>query len=366
MMLVGAAAVLMLSVPAEVTSVRNCPSDRAVEVEIGRLGAAPALALTGTTEITALESSMRIVLHGRDGKVLGVREVAAPGTCEERAIVAAVVIVAWLGEWSAGEPPPSSISAAPTAQPSDASSIPTLRALERRVPPPGPSVPTLGAPAAPPAPPPGPSLPTLREPPLPAPLAPPPEGSRPTFLERASGDGGAGGHRVEIAGLVFGVHDGDAGTWGVGTQVDYRFGDGAGGGRSVIARAEGGGERVRPLGPGTAAYRSLRFGAGVALGRASRRVFLDGGIAPEVVRLALRGEGLATPRDATIWGLMLDGRVRLGLRLAPIVPFIFGETGYALTTARLTLDNRPDSVTLARWNLAAGVGLLFSFGPLGG
>jgi hypothetical protein len=102
------------------------------------------------------------------------------------------------------------------------------------------------------------------------------------------------------------------------------------------------------------------------LGRASRRVFLDGGIAPEVVRLALRGEGLTTPRDATIWGLMLDGRVRLGLRLAPIVPFIFGETGYALTTARLTLDNRPDSVTLARWNLAAGVGLLFPFGPLGG
>ena len=105
---------------------------------------------------------------------------------------------------------------------------------------------------------------------------------------------------------------------------------------------------------------------GVALSRATGRVFLDGGIAPEVVRLALHGEGLVTARDATIWGLTLEGRVRLGLRLAPMVPFIFGDTGYALTTARLTLDNRPYSVTLSRWNLAAGVGLLFSFGPLGG
>ena len=84
--------------------------------------------------------------------------------------------------------------------------------------------------------------------------------------------------------------------------------------------------------------------------------------APEAFRLALRGEGLATPHGATVWGLAVDGRVRLGLRLARIVPFIYADTSFALTTARVTLDNRPDSVTLSRWGFAAGGGLLFSFG----
>jgi hypothetical protein len=190
----------------------------------------------------------------------------------------------------------------------------------------------------------------------------PVRGGLPMLMERSPAVGGRVRRRVDVAALVFGVHDGDEGTWGIGAQVDYGLGSRV----SVVARGEGSGERIRPLGPGQAVYRVLRFGVGIAVRRASGPVFLDADITPEAVRLALRGEGLPTTHDPTIWGWALDGRVRLGLRLAPIVPFIFGDAGYALTTARLRLDDRPASVTLSRWSLAAGAGLLFSFGPSGG
>jgi hypothetical protein len=292
-----------------------CPARQAVETEIGRLGAARALALTGTPDISVGETGMRIVLHGHDGKVLGMREVAAPDACPERAVVAAVVIVAWLGEWSGSQPG---------------------AAVERAAPaPPVPPV-TVVAPRAPPS-------------------------DRPTRRGRPRADLGLFG---------FGVHDGDAGTWGGGAQLSYGLGQHL----AVTALGEGTGERARALGPGEAAYRAWRFGAGIAWRQAFGRAFVDAGLAPEAVRLALRGEGLPTPRTATDWSLAMDGRLRLGVSLAPVAPFvvpfvaafIFGDAGYALTTARLTLDNRPDSVTLSPWSFSAGLGLLFSFGPIGG
>jgi hypothetical protein len=287
-----------------------CPAREAVETEIGRLGAAPALAQTGTPDISVGETGMRIVLHGHDGKVLGMRQVAAPQTCPERAVVAAVVIVAWLGEWSGGPP------VAPGA------------AVERpAAPPPAPAA-TVTAPRTP----------------LTKALTHP---TRP---------------RDDVALFGFGVHDGDAGTWGGGAQLDYGLGQHL----AVIALGEGTGERSRALGPGEAAYRSWRFGAGLAWRQAFGRAFIDAGVAPAAVRLSLRGQGLETPRTAINWSLAMDGRMRLGLRLSQVAAFIFGDGGYALSTARLTLDNRPDSVTLSRWSFAAGLGLLFSFGPLGG
>ena len=96
---VGAAAAAVAAAAAP-----TCPERHDVEQEIDRLGAAPALALKGTPDVSVDDGGMRIVLRGRDGKVLGKREVAAPEACQERAVVAAVVIAAWLGEWSAAEP----------------------------------------------------------------------------------------------------------------------------------------------------------------------------------------------------------------------------------------------------------------------
>jgi len=68
------------------------------------------------------------------------------------------------------------------------------------------------------------------------------------------------------------------------------------------------------------------------------------------------------PRGATDWGLAVDGRIRLGWRLAPVAPFVYADTSYALTTARLTLDNRLDALTLSHWSFTGGLGLLFWFG----
>jgi hypothetical protein len=246
---------------------------------------------------------MQIVLRARDGKVLGRREVAAPGACHERAVVAAVVIAAWLGEWSGG---------------------------------------------------------ATREPASPSSSAPPPVLARaPARLAPAR----RMPNRIDIAAFGFGIHDGDVGTWGAGAEIGYHLSDRF----SVIARGQGTGERTQVLGPGLAAYRSLTFGAGIAWQRSFGRALLDVGLAPAATRVALRGEQLAATHRATAWSLATDGRVRLGWRLATVVPFLFAEGAYALVAPRLTLDDRPDqATTLSRWNVAAGLGVLFSFSPSGG
>jgi len=283
----------------------GCPERRAVEQELDRLGAPPALAQTGTPDVSVDAGGMRIVLRGRDGKVLGMREVAAPEACQERAVVAAVVIAAWLGEWSAAEP-----GAAAPAPPS------------------APSV-LVRAPALPPA---------------------------PSAGARAPA-------RIELAAFGSVVHDGDVGTWAAGGELAYGLGDRF----SVTGRGHATGERTQALGPGQAAYRSLGFGAGISWRRwLSRAVLLDAGGGPEALRTALRGEGLSAPRDGTAWSLAIDARIRLGLRLGPVVPFVQGGAAYLLATPKLTLDDRPETLTLSRWNVAAGLGLLFSLPRSGG
>jgi hypothetical protein len=277
----------------------TCPELHDVEHELDRLGAAPALALKGTPDVTVSEAGLRIVLRGRDGKVLGAREVAAPEACQERAVVAAVVIAAWLGEWPASEP----------------------RAAAPRPPAPPPTL-TLAAPAPP---------------------AARPRRSRPL--------------RLELALFGSAVHDGDAATWAAGGEVAYGLGDRF----SVTAQGHRTGERTQALGPGLAAYQSVGFGAGVSWRRRFGRAVLDAGLGPEAQRTALQGEQLATPRRGSTWALAIDGRIRLGLALGPLIPFVYAGTTYGVSTARLTLDNRPDQVTLSRWNVAAGLGLLFSF-----
>ncbi len=285
----------------------TCPERHAVEQELARLGAAPALAQKGTPDISVDGSGMRIVLRGRDGNVLGMREIAAPVACQERAVVAAVVIAAWLGEWSAAEP---------------RAATPALaRPPHRR-----------------------------------CWCGPPPADRRPLPPPRRWA-------RIDLAAFGSVVHDGDVGTWAAGGELAFGLGDRF----SVTAQGHGTGERTQALGPGQAAYQSLGFGAGVSWRRPlGRTLLLDAGAGPEALRTALRGEKLSTPRDATDWSLAIDARIRLGLRLGPVVPFVYGGTAYALARAKLTLDDRPDTLTLSRWNVAAGLGLLFSLpGPAG-
>lgn len=296
--MVGASASAFVLAVALASPAPTCPERHDVEHELNRLGAAPALALKGTPDVTVNDSGMHIVLRGRDGKVLGEREVAAPEACQERAVVAAVVIAAWLGEWSAGEP--RAATPRPTAAP------PILTA------------------AAP---------------------APPPPSPRRSRLPR-----------LELAAFGSAVHDGDAATWAAGGELAYGLGDRF----SVTAQGHATGERTQALGPGQAAYQSWGFGAGISWRRRFGRAVLDAGLGPEALRTALQGEGLLTPRRATAWTLAIDGRIRLGLALSRIVPFVYAGTAYGITTTRLTLDDRLDRVTLSHWNVAAGLGLLFS------
>jgi hypothetical protein len=130
---------------------------------------------------------------------------------------------------------------------------------------------------------------------------------------------------------------------------------------SVTAQGHATGERTQALGPGQAAYQSFAVGAGVSWRRPLGRTLLfDAGAGPQALRTALRGEKLSTPRDATAWSLAIDARIRLGLRVGRVVPFVYGGATYALARTKLTLDDRLDTLTLSRWNVAAGLGLLFS------
>jgi hypothetical protein len=167
------------------------------------------------------------------------------------------------------------------------------------------------------------------------------------------------GLRGEVAGLGFGTHDGDAGTFGAGILVGYR----PTGALFLAALFEATGERERTLGPGLAAYRTFRLGVGAGGLHKWGRVFGDVGIFPELTLLTLNGKQLATGRSATAWGAAADLRARLGLAWGHVAPFLFVGGSYDLREERLTLDDRPQTiVTLSRWNVSAGAGLAFLFG----
>jgi hypothetical protein len=279
----------------------TCPSADAIAAELDRLGSAAALAALGSPEVTVNDTKMHVVLRGQDGSMLGAREVAAPEACNERATVAAVFIAAWVGEWNT----------APLAEKQNSKQeVPNHNA----------------APAA--------SGVVLPE----------------TKLKPES--------RVEIAGLGFGTHDGDAGTYGAGFLVGYR----PRGALTLAALFEGTGQRERTLGPGLAGYRSFRLGVGASVLRRWDRMFGDVGIFPELTLLALSGKRLQSEYNATAWGAAADLRARLGSSWGRLAPFLFAGASCALRGERLTLDDREQSITLSRWNVSAGAGLAFLFG----
>ena len=107
-MLAPTLAVLLLGLPAGPALLTGCPAPEAVAAELQRLGTTAAVAAVGTPEVTVEGTRMQVALRDHRGALSGARVVTAPTSCSARARVAAVLISAWAGAWSAGsfpEPP---------------------------------------------------------------------------------------------------------------------------------------------------------------------------------------------------------------------------------------------------------------------
>jgi len=340
----------------------SCPSGDAIVAELDRLGAVAALSALGSSQVTIKDTKIRVVLLGRDGSLLGDREAAAPEDCNERAAVAAVFIAAWVGVWTTtplaeGQDSLESSNHSAAAFPSDVSrrratatdttsrtilSSRELGEVQRAAAPkpPEPATAPSGrkASAAPPA-----AAVSLAE-----------TNAIVVAAKKPKPD-----PRGEVAGLGFGTYDGDAGTFGAGILVGYR----PTGALALSALFEATGERERPLGPGVAAYRTLRLGIGASARRKWGSVFGDVGLFPELTLLSLSGKRLANERSATAWGAAADLHARLGLTVGRVTPFLFAGGSCDLRGEHLTLNDRPQTViTLSRWNINIGAGLAFLFG----
>ena len=314
---------------------------------------------------------MYVVLRAQDGSMLGARQVTAPETCNQRATVAAVFIAAWVGEWTSAPlaegqgsrrevpnrdaVPLSSSIPRPGTRAADSEDRTRLPLREQRdmgkaddAKTPDVKASPTKASAAPPAVP-ADAAPSATK----ASVAPPAAAAQTKPVAVA-----AQGPRGEVAGLGFGTHDGDAGSFGAGLLVGY----GPTGTLNLAALFEVTGERERRLGPGLAGYRTLRLGFGAGLLRKRGRMFGDVGIFPELTLLTLNGKQLATGRSATTWGPAADLRARLGLAWGRVAPFLFAGASYALRGEHITLDDRPETITLSRWNVSAGGGLAFLLG----
>lgn len=286
-----------------------CPSGQAISAELEHLGVLAELAELGSAEVAVEGASMRVVFRGRDGAVLGVREVAAPTTCHERAATAAVFIAAWVGDWSMPDQAPASAGVPAQLFP----------------------------------------LPSTTPMPLPPSVTKP---VTPTELARRP--------RVEVAGWVLATNDGDASAVGAGLFAAYRFARRA----TAAALIETTGERDIAVGPAVAAYRISRLGMGACVLRTWGPLFFDAGIFPELTMLTSRGtKQLDVGYSVTTWGAAMDLRVRLGLSAGRIAPFLFMAGSGTLPAQKLTLEGDAQAeTTLSRWSYGAGVGLAILFG----
>ena len=337
-----------------------CPSEQTITAELDHLGVLTALAEIGSPEVAVEGARMRVVFRGRDGAVLGVREIAAPTTCHERASTAAVFIAAWVGDWSmplAKLPSPENLAVTPAtmdqapasagvARPVDAS-VPTAeRSKTETVPPLAPSLASPPADGVPPA--------QLFPPP-----STPPSQSPPPTAKPVTPAGLTRRPRVEVAGWAVATNNGDATAIGAGLFAGYRFA----GRVAAAALVETTGEREIAVGPAMAAYRISRLGLGACVLRTWGPLFFDAGIFPELTMLTARGtKQLNVNYPVTTWGAAMDLRVRLGLSAGRIAPFLFMGGSGALPAQKLTIEGATQTTTLSRWSYSAGIGLAFLFG----
>ena len=162
---------------------------------------------------------------------------------------------------------------------------------------------------------------------------------------------------VELAALGFGLHDGDAGTFGGGVEgslVRRSF--------RLLALVEGAKERERALaaGQGQAGYSSLRAGVGLGLRKSWQSAFVDLALVPELARYSMRGIGLLQSYSVVAWGFAADARSRLGWSFGSVALFVHLGVSWSLLREQLALDDPPASVTLSRANAAAGLGISFT------
>jgi hypothetical protein len=166
----------------------------------------------------------------------------------------------------------------------------------------------------------------------------------------------AGAHadqlHVAIDAFAFALHDGDAGGWGGGARVDVRWQA-----LGLFAVGEKSADRRRALGPVSAQYNFVRSGVGLCARQQWSGVFADAAVAPEIVRYAISGAGMASANDVVSWQAWADLRARLGVSFGSISPFLYASSSWSFVQQRLILDNRTDAITLSRANFAAGLGI---------
>jgi hypothetical protein len=286
---------------------------------------------------------MQVALRGLDGTVSGVRDVAAPASCAERARVAAILISAWVGPWSAGsfpEPMPPQTSAESTTPAPVAAAPPVF-------------TPVVAAPASPAS--------AAAQAAADVAASPPDAVPGPKRVATKA----PSVHRpkrhlpVEVGGFGFAIHDGDAGAFGGGVQVGYRFSRWF----AIGARLEGSGQRERAMVTGSAAYRLYDLGLGLTAWKEVGPLWGDLSVFPELTLLTVEGRNLNPGKSVARWGAAADARLSLGLVLGPWRPFIFVAGSYAFLAERLTLEDYPEqSLSLSRGNVSVGLGLAYFFG----
>lgn len=167
---------------------------------------------------------------------------------------------------------------------------------------------------------------------------------------------------VEVSGFGFEIHNGKAAALGAGLQIAYRFSRWL----ALGARIEGTGEREQAMVRGRAAYRLYDFGLGLSVGETVGPLFADLSLLPELTWLAVEGRDLNPGKSVTRWGAAADVRLRLGLMLGRLCPYVFAAASYAFRAERLTVDDSPyPSTTLPRGNVSLGLGLAYLVGVPG-
>jgi hypothetical protein len=292
----------------------GCPAGDAIEANLERLGALIPLTQLGGAEVRVQEPSLHVFFHDQRGESLGVRVVTASSDCGTRAALAAAVIAAFVGDWvqtklADAAPPP---AVPPPANTRTAAAPPATRQPE-----PGGKAEATAQPTSP---------------------------TRPPW-------------QAELGPMIFGIHDGDVGGFGLGVRADLNRGA-----WMATVLVEGTFDREQPLGSGQGAYRFQRAGLGFGI-RQHSRVFWDAALVPMIERLLLRGKNLVTEDDATDWDFVLAGHTRLGWNGRLLRPFLFVGASYRIPSQRMTLTGVDVNVPLSSFNVEAGLGISLRISP---
>jgi hypothetical protein len=291
----------------------GCPASDAIDTSLERLGALALLNQLGTAEVRVQGPSLHVSFLDRRNGSLGVRVVTVTNDCGTRAVLAAAVIAAFVGDWAQTKlADPVSTPATPaTVNPATAAAP---QAAANRI--------QQGEPAA-----------------------KKPAAAQPMALAR-------GTWQAELGAVAFGIHDGDAGGLGFGVRANLNRGA-----TMASALVESALDREQPLGDGQGAYRFLRAGLGLGVRWQWPRVFWDTTVVPMVERLSLQGRNVTTPKDATDWGFVLVGNTSLGWNRPRFRPFLFVGASYSTPGQRMTLTGTDVRVPLSPLNIEAGLGV---------